>query len=236
MRLPLFAQYFPLLFALGELFCTGCEDGRLERHESKVEVEIAPDKWLTVEKTDWYYPDDVIIADRPLPEKERTRLRMTWGGQNVTWESVAIPITLREWEGKLYIIGYDRETDPDKPRFRYYRQKGNSFEEIKPHEFPKRIATQNMWIVHAKMPDDDPEKYMDLHLTRKLDPDKPYFDSTMTGHIWAQLATGKDDTLQYAGVEDVDILKDFKEKYDPIPLPTIVKLESDRTPQDEKPH
>ena len=62
----------------------------------------------------------------------------------------AIPVSLREWNDKLFLIGYDRETNRGKPTLRYYAQNGKKFGEVKPSEYPKRIATQNLWLLRGR--------------------------------------------------------------------------------------
>jgi hypothetical protein len=208
----------------------GCETTALHellKKEQQEEVEVAPGKWLTVQRTDWCYDDADPSPIKASNAGERTRLVMTWNAETVTWEGVAIPISLREWEGKLYLIGFDRETDRDKPMFRYYRQTGRSFEEIAPADFPKRIATQNMWLkADSYSIGMDGKRHYDLEMARQLDPTDVYFNDSLTAQIWAHLSTGKDYHEQDPQVDE-ETLTRYKEAYKPIPLPTIIKTASE---------
>lgn len=185
-------------------------------HDS--EVEISPDEWITIQE---YYS---TFRDELGHRKEKSRLVIPWNGQQVTWEAVAIPFTLREFDGALYVAAFDRETDFSHCRFRYYKQDGTSFTEIPHTDFPKQIATQNMWI----RPDScstgmDNKKHYDLEMTQLIDPDDIYFHSTLTARMWVHLATGKDYHEQDQGEQDHEVVRQFKQTYRPVPLPTIVK-------------
>lgn len=91
------------------------------------------------------------------------------------------------------MITFDRHTDFDKPRLRYYRQsgQGDGFDEIKPASVPKRIASQNMRL--------DPEdfsvgeggrKIYDVDLALTLDPEDVYFSRTLTRPSGANCTRG----------------------------------------------
>jgi hypothetical protein len=190
----------------------------------KLQVEIAPKKWVTVLKTDLSYDEELslTIPQNELPS-ERTRLNIPWRDNQVVWDTVSIPFSLRVFDDVLHIIAFDRETDFSKPRFRYYRQDGAKFKEIKPDEFPREIATQNMWLKPtAVVRGSDDKLHYDLQLARDINPDDVYFYSTLTARVWVHLATGKD-YYQQDHHADGETVKSYKRMYSPVPIPTIIK-------------
>lgn len=181
-------------------------------------------RWVTVTQTDHSYDEttSLTIPRDKLPS-ERTRLTVPWMGEQIVWDSSSIPFSLRESNKVLFIIGFDRDTDFSKPRLRYYRQLSTKFEEIKPDEFPKAIATQNMWLSpDAKSRGTDNKLHYDLQMARDIDPDDEYFHDSLTARVWAHLTTGKDYHEQDRRA-DAKTLKAFKRTNSPIPLPTIIR-------------
>jgi len=221
-----------LAASIALLALSGCErDGAkalpVKTTHVQQDVEVAPGRWITIERDDEEAQIDVgkhVSLNIPLPgDTDITRLRIPWQDQTVVWEGMSVPFCLREWEGNLFIIGLDR-TDMSKCRFRYYRQDGNGFSEIQPEEFPKRIATQNMWFRNV----DDyavgagGRRIYDLQLARQLDPEDVYFGSSLTAQVWQHLVSNKD-YYQTTGGCDRDMLRAFKKEHPPIALPTIVR-------------
>lgn len=199
------------------------------RPAKEKDIEVEPGRFLTIKKSDKHVDEqhqglkgllqtlkEDILSDDP---SEWTELWIPWNGVTIHWKGVPIPFTLRPWEGTMYMIAFDRDSRRNSKThqvdciLRFYKQKGDAFVEIKAEEFPKRIATQNMWIK-------DPR---DIELTRKLDPRQRYFGHTLTAQLWAQLLTGKEYYQLPAGSVDEDQSVEFYEKYHPIPLPTIVR-------------
>jgi len=214
------------------LALSGCErDGAkalpVKTTHVQEDVEVAPGRWITIERDDEEAQIDVgkhVSLNIPLPgDTDITRLRIPWQDQTVVWEGMPVPFCLREWEGKLFIIGLDR-TDMKKCRFRYYRQDGNGFSEIQPGEFPKRIATQNMWWrdVDEGYTDASGKRINDLQKLRELDANDIWFNRRLTAQVWRHITSGKDYYQTERNV-DVDAVRAFKEKFDPIVLPTIVR-------------
>lgn len=203
---------------------TACAE-RTVTEERQEAVEVVPGKFLTLSRV------DVLGASRFIDgsKDETTELVIPWDDEEVRWKGFDIPVTLREWDGKLYMIGFDRHTDFDKPRLRYYRQsdKGDRLEEIKPASFPKQIAAQNMWLGN---PDDfsvgkDGRKIYEVDLALKLDQEDVYFSSTLTAAIWCQLQAG----LEYHASKPLPleerqpILREFAAEHRPIRLLQIVQ-------------
>lgn len=173
----------------------------------KLEVEVSPAIFLPIEKWDWTVDDPKNKSGR-----EKTKLRISYRDHTIEWEGVAIPVVLREKDDRLYMIGYDRETGrkkghPTKESVRYYRQDANQFVEIGRDDFPKEIATQNLWLK-------DPNKF---EAVLKLDTADGWFQRSINAAIWADLLTGK------IGEQPIDkkLLDEFVEKYKPIRLTAI---------------
>ena len=77
------------------------------------------------------------------------------------------------------LIVFDRDSDFQRVRFRFYRQDHNVLAEIEPSEFPKAIATQNMWLSA-----DERESARDLNSADAR------FRKSLTAKLWRQLETG----------------------------------------------
>lgn len=154
----------------------------------------------------------------------------------VSWEGVDIPVCLREHEDRLYMIGFDRQTDPSKCRLKFYAQEDNSFVLIESSEFPKVIATQNMSFPSKRSKGRGRQGVDKLQMTRDLNPEDGYFMHTLTSKIWIQLETGK----EYWEQDDISVhattnaLIQYVQKYKPIALPTIVKEDQAPAEAEEK--
>lgn len=195
----------------------GCSEEKYVPTGPVREVEIEPDRWLGVES-------------RP----GRVWMRFAWGGEIVTWDGkgsdlgeLEIPICLRKKENDLYMVTFDRE-DLEAIKLNYYSLRGGArfFEEIRPSDFPKAIATQNMWLQsHSRFLTGLNGKVDLWELTRKLDATDLYFRKTITSLIWVALETGK----SISEVEQMDselinsITKEYKRKYHPVALPALVR-------------
>lgn len=191
--------------ALFSILITNCGQYRPPGKTEK--VEISPGVFLSVEKWDW------TVDDRANPgRKESTEIHLTYRGVPIEWHDVAIPVILREWENRLYLIGFDRETGrqthtPTPARLRYFRQEDSKFVEISPAGFPKRIATQNMWLSGR----DPRERAAELEIKT----DDAFFLHGLTAQIWRQLETGQPYSI---GTVEQSLVDDFKQKYQPIQL------------------
>ena len=205
------------------LMCTGCIERSIPTAAHKDQIEIAPGKWLVVSA------EDTIEAG---PKEEWSSLVFEWNGSTVKWRGPEIPITLREHEGTLYMIGFNRE-NLDHAKFVPLRLNlaGDGFKTIERGEFPRSIATQNMWLRQRT-------RYINVMVggegklvdqwaeLRKLDIDGPGFGKCMTSRIWYYLVTGKQSGEERWDPEyDISpaFLREYVEKYKPIALPTIVK-------------
>ena len=122
---------------------TGCSSGDtgIVKHQS--EVEISPGRWLTVERKSEVYKPEWDARHRPRKDPHKvtfteaiqqfvdsapdskaadTILRLDsaftfdWNGKNVEWKGKEFPVTLREHEGSLYMVGFNRQ-DIHKCRF-----------------------------------------------------------------------------------------------------------------------
>jgi hypothetical protein len=199
------------------------------------EVEIAPGEWITVKKIDVFL-DETLPAVRRMPnraavkkilEEESTEFIIPWKDKTVRWKGHDIPLSLREWENKLYIITFDRSQGTSKCRFRYHAQDGDGFKEIKPDDYPKRIATQNLWLkADSYSTGMDGRKIYDVAQAVNIDPEDGYFYHTLTAKIWCQLMTGKE-YWQVQGMADPQpLLREFAKKHNPIKLTAIIRAKA----------
>lgn len=230
---------------------TGCAESGMVKVSRKGEVEVAPGKWLPVSRVATVPQADLKPAKNPhqlstldaikqfadhvapsAPSKERYRLEFDWNGKTVKWEGKEeIPITLRDHDGMLYMVAFNREESAQGKChlvFLKLGSEGTSFEAIAPRDFPRQIATQNMWLHprfrFIKIYDSiaDREHVVDeWQMLRTLDNNSPAFDRSLTAKMWYQIETGTELDL----MTDVDqkFLEDYVAKYKPIALPTIIK-------------
>lgn len=211
------------------------EEMKFENKSRINEVEVSPGKWVAIKKTDVYAVEEVgknwsynhIVgfakgAAEAMLKGESTELIIPWNDQELLWKDSSIPVCLREKDGLLYLIAFDR-SDMKKIRFRYYAQKDKGFKEIPAMEFPKEIASQNMWLKpQAHSTGMNGECICDIELALDLSPDNKYFVNTMTAGIWNQLMTGEEYSVAVNNVKN-DVLQEFVEKYRPIKLTLIIK-------------
>lgn len=213
-----------LAFAACVLFLSlSCEDASSPVAEAKDGVEISPNEWLSITQ--------LCSSPRSDPDDEWSELRFEWKGRKVNWRGPEIPITLREFEGGLYMIGLNR-TSLSTPRFQYFQLKAaaKKFKRISYKEFPPSIATQNLWLRpsdrHAKIyvKAEDRNYLVDTwEMLRKLDVESPAFSLSYTAAIWYQIETGVEYSKQpYVTIE---FRKDYVRKHKPLALPTIVRDE-----------
>lgn len=237
------------------VFCAvGCSDSSAAKYTISGSVEIAPDKWLSVkagsnaplvETRPLNNPHQLTVVDAVKqfvshvastpPVKEKCSLSFAWKGKNVKWQGVGqIPITLREHGGTLYMITFNREKlAKGQCDFVFLKlgSKGTSFKTITARDFPRQIATQNMWLRPVA-------RYATISITainktylvdtwrmlRTLDIYAPAFGFSFTAKIWYCIETGtRFDKISF--VEE-DFLKNYVEKFKPIALPTITMAPS----------
>lgn len=230
---------------------TGCAESDMVDISRKSEVEISPGKWLPLSRVATIPRGDLKPAKNPhqlstmdaikqfadhaapsTPGKERYRMEFEWNSKTVKWEGKEeIPITLREYNDTLYMVAFNREESAQGKShlvFLKLGNKGTSFEAIAPRDFPRQIATQNMWLNprfrHIKIYDSiaDKEHVVDeWQMLRTLDINSPAFDRSLTAKIWCQIETGTE--YDQIGTVNQKFLEDYMAKYKPIALPTIVK-------------
>ncbi len=199
------------------LAATGCGHAKSPNYQH--DVEIAPEKWLTLKE-----------------ERGKCWFICEWKGKQVVWDGkrdrydeTELPVTLREFEGNLYLIVLNRE-NMEELKFVYSKldDAGTRFTKIPKHEFPKRIATQNMQLSsRTRMVGVGDERVDSWEVIRKLDADHPYFYlHSLTAAIWIELETGMvfAKTRQMGNPEFKQrTVREYKAKHQPIPLPTLVK-------------
>jgi hypothetical protein len=208
-----------LLGACGMLMfmIAGCSEEKFVPVGPLREVEIKPDEWLAIET-----------------KAGRVWMRFAWGERVVTWDGkghdlgeLELPICLRQHEDDLYMVTFDRE-DLSAIKLRYYCLKSGvrSFKEIQVSDFPRSIATQNMWLQpHSRILTGLNGRIDMWELIRKLDVDSIYFAKTLTGQMWVSLETGKNisEAQQLDSESIVVICRGYKGKHNPVPLPSLVR-------------
>lgn len=239
---------------LCSVFLSGCRAGDRIAVREKEEVEISPGKWLTLERESEVYKPEWEARVRPKKNPHQLTLwdafkqfldaapdskaaetilnlnsafTFVWNGKSVAWKGKEIPITLREHETSLYIVGFNRQKI-DACRLVFYKlgKEGVGFEVISPADFPRQIATQNMsmnFIIgkrHVRVNNDLIDTWP---VMRKLDIDNVYFSLSLTAAMWYQLETGTEYYMQSQSDLTQQFLQDYVAKYKPIALPTIVK-------------
>lgn len=199
-----------LLFVLA-----GC--GLAKQPNYQHDVEVAPGQWLTLKE-----------------ERGKCWFMCEWKGKQVMWDGKRnrhdeeeLPVTLREHEGNLYLIVLNRE-NMEALKLIYFEldKSGAWFRKISNRDFPKRIATQNMLLSPQTRMVGVYDKWIDSwEVIRSLDVESPYFQKSYTAAIWIELETGVVYAEQgkIADDERRRILREYKVKYQPIPLPTLVK-------------
>lgn len=173
---------------------------------TKQDVEVSPGTWVTVTRED---SDEEKDPPSTRGDTGMSRLAIPWRGRAVMWQGNPIVFSLRAWQDNLYMIALDR-SDIHNCRFRYYRQRGDGFVEMAAAQFPRRIATQNLWRIDAD----------ELDALRRLDAQDTWFCRGLTASVWRHLLTGVD-YQRCSEVDDRRAVGEFKMKYGPIPLPGI---------------
>lgn len=202
-----------LFVAMAFCVClSGCVRAQTPTASYEQEVEISPGRWLKVKC------QDTIEAES---DKEWSGRSFEWKGKQVNWSGPEVPITLREHGGLLYMVGFNR-VDLDNCRFVLFKlnDAGDGFIAVEREEFPKQIATQNLWLRpdtrYQGVPRRDTWKPL-----RDLDISYKFFGHTFTAKMWNYLETGKQYDQQ--GIAPHSFLRQYVDQYKPIALPTIVK-------------
>ena len=200
-RLPRYSVVALLGLQLALAF-SGCSQPGLEKKPwQRGELEVAPGNFIEVENR--YITSDEgspPISFRDLhvfgtPQKGKTfsetvELRIHWNGTNVHWKGHSGPLNLRAFEGRLFLITFDRVSKgTEECEFRYYGQEGNELKEIPPAQFPKAIAGEN--IIADRYFGGFDRQIDAVKLELDADPKDVYFRQSMTAYIWNHLTTGE---------------------------------------------
>jgi hypothetical protein len=210
---------FPLIAAVALLSITLVGCGLESRSNYKHEVEIAPGKWLTLKERRGYC---WFVC-------EYNGKKVTWKGKRDTTDELELPDVLREHDGNLYMIVFNRE-DMESMKYVYFKlgSSGEKFEEILPSEFPKQVAIENMVGEIYRMVGVGNQWVDTWEMLRKLDFESPAFNRSATANIWIELETGKsfkefDRKLSYE--ERRQVIRNYAAKHKPVPVPTLVEEE-----------
>lgn len=221
----------PHLFLILGL-CNSCVNSKFpsETDFSPQNIEISPGHFITVLEFAEEMPERETVAtfvrsfhNRVIegnPE-EWYMMKIPWQGKQVIYRDVAVPVSLREFEGRLYVIGNDMSGGYGHCAYRYYREEGMVMREISYAEYPKWVAIQNMWWNYAdlKSTREHPAR---VDLTIRANPGDFWFGNTMTASIWWHLMTGTKESQQDTSTPPDEILFKFVNQYPPIRLTQIV--------------
>lgn len=241
-----------LLLTISSLiFVMCCDNSGMTRIHDQREIEVSPGKWLSVALEHKVHLSDVdgSIGDphrlspseaieqlnnpSPGPSEgdapaEESRLSFEWAGKKVAWQGKEIPVTLREYDGLLFLVGFNREElHHQKLRMVFFgmNENGTGFDRISPGGFPRQIATQNMWMSPGNRYSGTSEGRLDeWKLLRELNFHNRYFASTLTARIWYQIEHNCEEYVANMTIPQEFVLE-YAEKYQPVPLPTIVRDE-----------
>jgi hypothetical protein len=177
------------------------------RTESE-DVEVAPGRFVTLNRQDW-------LADDPKNPgiDEWTEFTVRWDNADVHWEGPDIPIVLREFEGRLFLVVFVRgdlkQPKPDPQKF--FRQDGTKMVPIPAKEFPPAIATQNMWVGSNLKP------------LLELDTGDDEFCRSPMAALWYELLKAEAPPRTHVAK---NVLDEFKEKFKPVKLTQIKRASS----------
>src|SRR5262249_4415906 len=98
----------------------------------------------------------------------------------------------RYWKDNLYMIVFDRDSVPvTQSRFRFYHQSHGVLVEIPAENFPREIATQNLWLSNQNGYRDG-KSINEVDIAKALDPTSVDFRDSLTARIWLQCETGEE--------------------------------------------
>jgi hypothetical protein len=169
-------------------------------------------------------------------------------GQIVTFKGPAgvnAPEALMEHDGKLYVLAFDasssgiQEKRTKGPwRWRSFEQDGAAFKEIPATNYPRSIATINIWrptgfqghVSRRYCSGVQGEKIDKLVFARTFDTEDGYFANSEIAWMWFMLevrndfgvvdGSGLQEDVRYHG-RDRTFIREFKAKYKPVQLTTI---------------
>lgn len=116
-------------------------------------VELKPDHFIEFKKheVNWDLRYGSFMAVHILPikegtffQKDTTYISVPWENRELLWVGLGDPISIREYNGLLYMIIWDRESNFHKIRYRYFKQVHDIFAEISWNEYPRNIAVCNL--------------------------------------------------------------------------------------------
>lgn len=210
-------------------FCCGCSREGTSPYQY---VEIAPNKYVPVKFSPYITTDLVIKYD----------------GKVVTYKGPAginAPEALMEHNGRLYVLAFDASAQTLKEcqkrgpwRWRCFEQDGPGFKEIPAADYPRSIATINIWRpdgfqgkrsrryrsgMHG-------EKIDQLAFAKSFDTEDLYFANCEIAWLWFMLEVANDYKAVSGGMglsdirydsQDRTFIRNFKAKYKPVQLTTM---------------
>jgi hypothetical protein len=229
------------------MLISGCSGSETTAIKHKSEVEIAPGKWLVLERKSEIYASDLTAKNphvlSPLdavkqfadfasvsgssPKSLEFKFAFEWNGKRVEWRGKEIPVTLRVMDDIIYMVGFNRQ-DSAKCRLVFFRlnKNGTGFDIIKSVDFPHQIATQNMslYLEGPRQIMVGDEMIDTWEVLRNIDVKNRYFKLSLTAAMWYQIEHGTEyEQIRYNSLITHDFLTNYVAKYKPIALPTIIK-------------
>ena len=166
----------------------------------RCKVEVAPGSFFEykerviiweLEHTSFTAVHTMEAEKRKFYQRDTTYLSIPWKTQDIIWVGLGIPISIRAHKDLLYMIVFDRDSDFKKIRFRYFTQNHNVLSEIDPEDYPKEIATQNLWL-RKENGFRNGKPINEIEVTKSLNPEDIDFQSSLTAKIWNQLEKKKE--------------------------------------------
>jgi hypothetical protein len=184
------------------------------------QAEVSPGVWAKYQeyRTKWALGNGswgavhggIASEHRKFWQTDSEWMSIPWHGEDITWLGVGEPTCLRAWKGQLYLIVFDRDSVVNQARFRFYHQSHGVLAEIAAKDFPREIATQNLWL-KTQAGYRDGKAINEVEVAKALDPASIDFQGSLTAKIWLQCETGK----EYDAGPDVEqsFLESYLKKY-----------------------
>ncbi len=212
---------------------------RLKKTEELLDkqAEVSPGVWCKYQeyRTKWKLENGswgaihggLTSQKRKFWQTDFEWMSIAWHDENITWLGVGEPICLRAWKDKLYLIVFDRDSvTANSARFRFYHQDHGVLAEIAANDFPREIATQNLWLETDTGGERDGKAINEVEIAKALDPASIDFRDSLTAKIWRQCETGE----EYADKHDVEqsFLETYLKKY------TVERLQQILPPEEKQ--
>ena len=222
-----------ILACVGVCWAQGVNTLVVKEYDAEREAEVLPGQFLKYQEHgriwklkhgDFGSVHTMNTEPQAYYQRNTLYLSIPWNGTDVFWVGVGLPIAIRVHESLLYMITFDRETDINAVRFRFYKQTHSTFREIEDKMYPPAIATQNLRL-KTENGFRDGKAVNEVESVLQLDPDDVTFRESLTAKVWWQLATGEE-YYQAPSLIDSDFLRTFLAKHGVVRLKKIIFAEA----------